>query len=143
MRATAAQLRRVTGAMLVKGGSAEAEADLVADHLVQANLAGHDSHGIGMMPAYVRHLQAGLVVPNTRVKLVNDGGATLMFDGARGYGRPVAGEAMAAAPRPPESAAAEVPIRSDADEQALDDFFDDNGDFDDERRFGGRLRRRR
>ncbi len=97
MRATAAQLRRVTSAMLVKGGSADAEADLVADHLVQANLAGHDSHGIGMMPAYVRHLQAGLVVPNTRVKLVNDGGATLMFDGARGYGRPVAGEAMAAA----------------------------------------------
>ena len=29
------------------------------------------------------------------------------------------------------------------DEQALDDFFDDNGDFDDDRRFGGRLRRRR
>ena len=29
------------------------------------------------------------------------------------------------------------------DEQALDDFFDDNGEFDDDRRFGGRLRRRR
>ena len=29
------------------------------------------------------------------------------------------------------------------DEQALDDFFDDNGDFDDDRRFGSRLRRRR
>ena len=39
------------------------EAALVAEHLIQANLAGHDSHGVGMMPAYVRHLQAGLVVP--------------------------------------------------------------------------------
>ena len=29
------------------------------------------------------------------------------------------------------------------DEQALDDFFDDQGDLDDEPRFGGRLRRRR
>jgi cell division initiation protein len=29
------------------------------------------------------------------------------------------------------------------DDQALDDFFDDTGDYDDDRRFGGRLRRRR
>src|SRR5436190_13508568 len=97
MHATADQLRRVTRAILKSGGSAAPEADLVADHLVQANLAGHDSHGVGMIPAYVRHLKAGLVVPNTRAKLVKDDGALLMFDGGRGYGRPVAGEAMAAA----------------------------------------------
>src|SRR5207237_991072 len=93
---TADQLRRVTSAILKSGGSAAPEADLVADHLVQANLAGHDSHGVGMIPAYVRHLKAGLVVPNTRAKLVKDDGAVLMFDGGRGYGRSVAGEAMAA-----------------------------------------------
>src|SRR5438105_866509 len=96
MHATADQLRRVTRAILKSGGSAAPEADLVADHLVQANLAGHDSHGVGMIPAYVRHLKAGLVVPNTRAKLVKDEGAVLMFDGGRGYGRSVAGEAMAA-----------------------------------------------
>ncbi|MBI2158751.1 MAG: malate/lactate/ureidoglycolate dehydrogenase [Candidatus Rokubacteria bacterium] len=97
MRVMAAGLRRLTGAILTSGGSAEAEADLVADHLVQANLAGHDSHGVGMVPAYVRHLRAGLVVPNTRAKLVKDDGPLLMFDGGRGYGRCVAGDAMAAA----------------------------------------------
>src|SRR5215470_3903079 len=97
MRATADQLRRVTSAIIKAGGSAPAEADLVADHLVLANLYGHDSHGVGMVPAYVRHLGAGLVVPNTRAKLVKDDGAILMFDGGRGYGRAVAGEAMAAA----------------------------------------------
>lgn len=97
MRATGDQLRRLTSAILTSGGSAEPEADLVAEHLVQANLAGHDSHGVGMIPAYIRHLQAGLVVPNTRAKLVKDDGATLMFDGGRGYGRCVAGEAMTAA----------------------------------------------
>jgi uncharacterized oxidoreductase len=96
-RATADRLRRLTSAILKSGGSAAPEADLVADHLVQANLAGHDSHGVGMVPSYVRHLQAGLVVPNTQAKLVKDDGPTLMFDGARGYGRCVAGEAMAAA----------------------------------------------
>ena len=97
VRLTADRLRRLTSAILKSGGSADAEADLVAEHLVQANLAGHDSHGVGMIPAYVRHLEAGLVVPNTRAKLVKDDGATLMFEGGRGYGRPVAGEAMAAA----------------------------------------------
>src|SRR5262245_42124792 len=94
---SADRLRRVTSAILRSGGSAAAEADLVADHLVHANLAGHDSHGVGMIPAYVRHLQAGLVVPNTQAKLVKDDGAVLMFDGGRGYGRAVAGEAMSAA----------------------------------------------
>ena len=97
VRLAADSLRRITSAILKAGGSEDAEATLVAEHLIQANLAGHDSHGVGMMPAYVRHLQAGLVVPNTRAKIVKDDGALLMFDGARGYGRPVAGEAMAAA----------------------------------------------
>jgi uncharacterized oxidoreductase len=90
-------LRKFAGEIFRRGGSAPDEADLVAAHLVAANLAGHDSHGVGMIPTYVRHLQAGLVVPNTPVRLVKDDGAILMFDGQRGYGRRVAGEAMAAA----------------------------------------------
>ncbi len=45
-------------------GSAQDEALEVADHLVRANLSGHDSHGVDMLPAYVRLLQDGLLVPN-------------------------------------------------------------------------------
>jgi uncharacterized oxidoreductase len=97
MQASAERLRRLASTIFQTGGSAREEADLVADHLVLANLFGHDSHGIGMVPTYVRHHQMGLVVPNTSAKVVKDDGATLMFDGGRGYGRRVAGEAMAAA----------------------------------------------
>lgn len=97
MRATAKGLRQLGGAILRAGGSAAGEADLVAGHLVEANLKGHDSHGIGMIPTYVRHLRAGLVVPNTPAKVVKDDGPFLMFDGNRGYGRAVAGEMMSAA----------------------------------------------
>ena len=82
MRATADNLRRFVSAILTSGGSAASEAGLVADHLVRANLMGHDSHGVGMIPTYVRHLKAGLVVPNTRAKLVKDDGAMLMFEEA-------------------------------------------------------------
>jgi len=97
VRATADTLRRLISAIVKKGGSAAEEADLVAEHLVRANLMGHDSHGVGMIPTYVRHLKMGLVVPNTGAKVVKDDGALLMFDGGRGYGRPVAGQAMDAA----------------------------------------------
>ena len=69
----------------------------MAGHLVDANLAGHDSHGVSLIPHYVRHLKEGLVVPNTTAKVVKDDGPFLMFDGQRGFGRRMAGEAMAAA----------------------------------------------
>ena len=34
-------------------GSTAEEARTVADNLVLANLSGHDSHGVGMVPRYV------------------------------------------------------------------------------------------
>jgi uncharacterized oxidoreductase len=91
------RLRRITAEIIGRGGSEPAEAELVAGHLVDANLAGHDSHGVSLVPHYVRHLQAGLVVPNAAAKVIKDDDAFLMFDGQRGFGRRVAGEAMAAA----------------------------------------------
>ena len=91
------QLRRVVSGILKAGGSDASEADLVTDHLVRANLAGHDSHGVGMIPTYIKHLKAGLLKPNTAVQKVKDEGSMLAFDGQRGYGQRVALEAMDAA----------------------------------------------
>ena len=90
------QLRAIVAEVLRRGGSENAEAELVSRHLVDANLAGHDSHGAGMIPKYVEDLQADLVKPNVRPSLVKDDGAVMIFDGGLGYGRPVAEEAMAA-----------------------------------------------
>ena len=50
-------------------GSDEREARLVADHLVAANLAGHDSHGVGMIPTYVGSAAAGGLVVNAELEL--------------------------------------------------------------------------
>jgi uncharacterized oxidoreductase len=90
-------LLAVTRAILQHAGSAIEEARIVADHLVRSNLAGHDSHGVGMIPYYVRFLSRGLLAPNTAARRVKDDGAILMFDGDRGYGQRVAREAMTAA----------------------------------------------
>ena len=76
-------------------GSSETEARDVAEHLVAANLSGHDSHGIGMLPDYVRMLQAGLLVPNQALRLVGDTGGVLVFEAGRGFGQAMAKQAMA------------------------------------------------
>ena len=36
-------------------GSSPNEADIISKHLVKANLMGHDSHGVGMIPIYVKN----------------------------------------------------------------------------------------
>ena len=96
MRIVESNLRLLVAEIIRRTGSADDEARLVADHLVEANLAGHDSHGVGLLPNYIRHFEAGLIKPNTPAKMVTDQGAILVFEGGRGYGRRVAGEAMAA-----------------------------------------------
>src|ERR1700760_909349 len=75
-------------------GSAEDEAAIVADHLVRANLAGHDSHGVGMLPTYVRLLTDGLLVPNQTAGTILDAGALLVIDARRGYGQRMAADAV-------------------------------------------------
>ena len=87
IRIERAPSRKLAPAIFERGGGEAGEARLVADHLVDANMAGHDSHGVGMIPAYVRHLLAGLVRPNTPAERVRDDGAILVFDGRRGHGR--------------------------------------------------------
>lgn len=78
-------------------GCEAAEAEAVARHLVEANMAGHDSHGVALIPPYVDHFREGLVKPGTPAELVRDDGAFLLFDGQLGFGRTVAGECMDAA----------------------------------------------
>jgi uncharacterized oxidoreductase len=75
-------------------GSEDAEAATVADHLVRANLAGHDSHGVGMLPTYVRLLRDGLLVPNQTAHTVLDAGALLVIDARRGTGQRMAADAV-------------------------------------------------
>jgi len=83
---------------VVRGfGSSDAEVEAVASNLIEANLTGHDSHGIGMLPRYAEaYLQGGLK-PNTHVSILLDGGALLRLDGGAGFGQVIGQEAMALA----------------------------------------------
>jgi len=87
-------LRRFTSDFLRAGGSGAEEARIVADHLVNANLAGHDSHGVGMLPHYTRNLKAGTLVPNSKAKVLQESGTFAVWDGRMGYGQVIGLDAM-------------------------------------------------
>lgn len=91
------QLHRFAVTVLAAAGSCHEEVEIVARHLVEANLAGHDSHGIGMIPTYVKSLQVGALVANATLQPVLDQGSMMLFDGQRGYGQRMAREAMVTA----------------------------------------------
>jgi hydroxycarboxylate dehydrogenase B len=80
--------------ILVASGSSEKEANTVSSNLVMANLSGHDSHGVGMVPRYVAAVLEGGLKPNTSVKTLLDLGHMLTLDGQRGYGQVIGEQAM-------------------------------------------------
>ena len=81
--------------LFVRGfGSHDAEVEAVAGNLIEANLTGHDSHGIGMLPRYADAFLEGNLKPNSHVQTVLDAGALLRLDGQAGFGQVIGGEAM-------------------------------------------------
>jgi uncharacterized oxidoreductase len=81
--------------VLRASGSSAEEAETVASNLVLANLSGHDSHGVGMLPRYVDAVLEGGLTPNASVQTVLDAGALLTLNGQRGYGQVIGEQAMA------------------------------------------------
>ena len=82
--------------LVVRGfGSQEAEVQAVSGNLIDANLTGHDSHGIGMLPRYAEAFLQGGLQPNAHVSTLLDAGAMLRLDGNAGFGQVIGAEAMA------------------------------------------------
>ena len=90
----AKKLTQAVETIVGKGGSNPREARLVATNLVEANLKGHDSHGVGMIPRYVDSLKEGGLVVNQAPKIVLDTGPLVRMDGQSGYGQVVGHDAM-------------------------------------------------
>lgn len=91
---SASELRARVARVVRAAGSHEAEAQAVAHNLVLANLSGHDSHGVGMLPRYVDAVLEGGLLPNSAVRVTLDTGSLLALDGQRGYGQTLGEQAM-------------------------------------------------
>jgi hydroxycarboxylate dehydrogenase B len=79
-------LRRFAEAVCRGLGAAEDAASEVAGHLVRANLAGHDAHGVARLAGYAAEADAGALVPAARPRLLRETAATALFDAGRGLG---------------------------------------------------------
>ena len=90
----AERLQKIGAALLVGARASREEADTVARGCVAANLAGHDSHGIILIPSYVERIKVGHIVPGAPFKIVQESPTTTVIDGHWGFGFVVNEKAM-------------------------------------------------
>jgi hydroxycarboxylate dehydrogenase B len=88
------RLRSAVSELMLGFGSEAREVELVTDNLLQANLTGHDSHGVGMLPRYANAFLEGGLRPNAHVHTRLDNGTLLALDGRAGFGQVIGQEAM-------------------------------------------------
>lgn len=80
-------LQRAVAELFAAAGATEQNAGLIAAHLVEANLRGHDSHGVSVVPLYLKSIATGGLALNQTPELVVDRGGMVVFDARRGAGQ--------------------------------------------------------
>ena len=94
MHIHAEPMRRFVGQIFAAAGCHDEEAQRIARYLVEANLTGHDSHGVIRVPRYVNWLKSGRVVPNQTIQVVTDSDVLAVIDGRYGFGQSVGEQAV-------------------------------------------------
>jgi uncharacterized oxidoreductase len=90
----AGKLEALVTDIFSRAGSAPAEARMIASRLVGSNLAGHDSHGVVRVSAYIGWLREGKIAPNAHARIINESETFAILDGGSGYGQVIGSEAM-------------------------------------------------
>jgi hydroxycarboxylate dehydrogenase B len=87
IRIAPAPLERFVDKVFVRLGCTQPEARAIAAHLVDANLTGHDSHGVQHVKGYVQHVHAGRVMAGRALEPVIERGSYALYDCGRGFGQ--------------------------------------------------------
>ena len=87
-------LRRLVGDTFTAAGCAADEGERIGRYLVEANLTGHDSHGVVRVPRYLVWMKAGTVKPGQDVTVITDTEAMAVIDGNNGFGQTVGPQAV-------------------------------------------------
>jgi hydroxycarboxylate dehydrogenase B len=82
-----APLATLVRSLFVALGEPEASAQIVATSLVDANLCGHDSHGVMRAPQYIGFLQSGTYTIAAPFQVLHETPAVLTADGGWGLGQ--------------------------------------------------------
>ena len=87
LRVDAGRLIEFGVAVYAGAGVPEADARLLADTLVQADLWGHQSHGVLRLVWYLERIRNGVMKPLTQPEFLVDAGAIAVIDGHDGVGQ--------------------------------------------------------
>lgn len=89
MLIAAEPLRAFVAEIFAAAGTSSAEGARIARHLVEANLTGHDSHGVVRVPRYVQWLKEGFVVADQTPSIERETPVSAVVDGRFGFGQTV------------------------------------------------------
>lgn len=87
LQVPAQRLHAVATALFEAGGTPPDIAKDVVDILIESNLAGHDSHGVQLIPGYMRLVQQGAVHPAARPTILEETATTALVSGHWGWGQ--------------------------------------------------------
>jgi uncharacterized oxidoreductase len=91
----AEQLKKFSIDIFEGVGVPNTEAEIVSEHLIDASLAGLDSHGVLRIPQYVNAIQVEhKIVPGAKLEIVRDTTSGLLINGNFGFGQVIAHQAM-------------------------------------------------
>lgn len=88
-RIDAQQLLEFAAAVYASAGVPDADARLLADTLVQADLWGHQSHGVLRLGWYLDRIRNGVMRPAPKIEQIVDAGAMGLIDGHDSVGQVV------------------------------------------------------
>jgi LDH2 family malate/lactate/ureidoglycolate dehydrogenase len=83
----AARLHRVASAIFTAAGTPDDITTEVVDNLIRSNLSGHDSHGVQLIPNYMRTVKEGGTKPDARPSIIQETPATALVSGHWGWGQ--------------------------------------------------------
>jgi hydroxycarboxylate dehydrogenase B len=84
---SADRLSKVATDIFRAAGASPENTECVVSALIGANLAGHDSHGILRVPAYVNDIKNGRLDPKAAPEVVHEAGSTAIVDGGATFGQ--------------------------------------------------------
>lgn len=93
-RYSAQGLKRLIEALFAGVGCRQQESQKIAHYLVEANLAGHDSHGVIRAPTYVAWARKDMVRPNQSLEVLWRSESLAFVDGRFGFGQVIGEQAM-------------------------------------------------
>ncbi len=83
--------------IFTKLGVPNDEAKICADVLIESDLSGIESHGVGRLKMYYDRVKAGIQFPKTTIDVINDFNAIAVWDGNHGMGQVISKLAMQSA----------------------------------------------